>query len=46
VRPAPPVRPPTAKEQADTQAKQKAWEDARQRNTKDQKDKKDPIKKY
>ena len=46
VRPAPPVRPPTAKEQADTQAKQKAWENARQRNTKDQKDKKDPIKKY
>jgi hypothetical protein len=47
VRPAPPVRPPTAREQADTQTKQKAWEDARQRNTKDQNqtDKKVPIKK-
>ena len=47
VRPAPPVRPPTPRELADTQAKQKAWEDAHQRNTKDQnqKDKKAPIKK-
>jgi hypothetical protein len=37
VRPAPPVRPPTPEEQADTQTKQKAWENAHQRNTKDQK---------
>ncbi len=44
VRPAPPVRPPTPKEQADTLTKQKAWENAHQRNTKDQnqKDKKAP----
>jgi hypothetical protein len=45
VRPAPPVRPPTQTEKADTQSKQKAWENARQRNTQNQKDKKDPIKK-
>ena len=47
VRPAPPVRPPTPREQADTQTKQKAWQDAHQRNTKDQnqKDKKPPVKK-
>jgi hypothetical protein len=47
VRPAPPVRPPTPTEKADTQTKQKAWENARQRNTtgQNQKDKKVPIKK-
>ncbi|MBZ5497522.1 MAG: hypothetical protein LAP85_14060 [Acidobacteriia bacterium] len=32
VRPAPPVRPPTPSEQADRQAKQKAWENAHPRN--------------
>ena len=37
VKPAPPVRPPTAEEQADMQTKQKAWENAHQRNSKDQK---------
>ena len=37
VRPAPPVRPPTPGEQADIQTKQKAWENAHQRNSKDQK---------
>jgi hypothetical protein len=37
VKQAPPVRPPTPEEQADTKTKQKAWENAHQRNTKDQK---------
>ncbi len=32
VRPAPAVRPPTAREQADTMAKQRAWENAHPRN--------------
>jgi hypothetical protein len=48
LRPAPPVRPPTPAEQADTQTKQKAWENAHQRNTKDKKQqdqKSDPTKK-
>jgi hypothetical protein len=47
VRPAPPVRQPTPEELADTQTKQKAWENAHQRNTKDQKQqdqKSDPTK--
>jgi hypothetical protein len=48
VKPAPPVRPPTPEEQADTQAKQKAWENAHQRNAKDQnqKAKKPPIREF
>jgi hypothetical protein len=37
VKPAPPVRPPTPEEQADTLTKQKAWENAHQWNKKDQK---------
>ncbi len=41
-RPAPPVRPPTAKEQSDMQAKQKAWEKAHPRNNKDQREKRQP----
>ncbi|HYK88685.1 MAG TPA: DUF6600 domain-containing protein [Acidobacteriota bacterium] len=41
VRPAPPVRPPTAKERSDIQAKQKSWENAHPRNNKDQKEKRD-----
>jgi hypothetical protein len=45
VRPAPPVRPPTPSERADTQTKQKAWEDAHKRNTSNQKGKQNPIKK-
>jgi hypothetical protein len=37
-KPAPPVRPPTPKEQADTNAKQKAWEGAHPRSKQQNKD--------
>ena len=36
VRPAPPVRPPTASERSDMQAKQKVWENAHPRNRQNQ----------
>jgi hypothetical protein len=44
VRPAPAVRPPTAREQADIAAKQKAWENARPRKDQPPTKKKPPDK--
>jgi hypothetical protein len=43
VRPAPSVRPPTPREQADRQAKQKAWEKAHPRNIQNEKSKRPPY---
>ncbi len=42
VRPAPPVRPPTAQEQKNMQAKQKAWEKAHPRDNREPKQKRQP----